>query len=240
MKKIKYYFICLLGVAALSSSCSSDDGPTPQAHNANQVGLFADDIRPIAPPERMKESDDPQAIEAVGILEDANEFRDLDTLFEVPEGATKRNGPVTALNARIANNYTVYEWDYGYGTKLIWQYNDQGDHETFEVFVGSEEDGFVKMYEVIQNKDGKSGSLDWFGVMRWGWEILANESYHIDFDYFGGLYSYKIISNKDLSGSIKAYSNDSPISEYSWDASGSGSWKKYNVESGEVTGEGHW
>ncbi|SRR5690606_5264062 len=239
MKTLKFT-LYLLGMVILFSACSKDEDPGPAAQSGNKVGLFSGDVRPIAPPENMKKSDDPKAIEAVGILEDANEFRDLDGFFEVPEGATKRSGPVTASNARIANTYTVYEWDYGYGSKVIWQYSDQGDHETFEVFVGSDEDEFIKMYEVIQSKDGKKGSLDWFGLMRWDWEIRANESYYIDFNYFGGLYSYKIVSNKDLSGSIEVYSNDSLISEYSWIASGSGWWKQYDAESGEVTDEGEW
>lgn len=228
MKKLKY-ILYLLSFVVLFSSCSNDDGPTPPKYNGNKVGLFAENIRPITAPENMKNSDDPKAGEAVDILEDANEFRDLDGFFEVPEGATKRNGPVTPANARIASaTYTVYEWTYGYGTKVIWQHADQGDHETFEIFIGSEEDEFIKMYEVIQNKDGKKGSLNYFGFMEWKWEIKDNESYHIDLNYFAGLYSYKIVSNKDLSGSIKVYSNDLLTQEYEWTKDGRGWWKQYS------------
>lgn len=239
MKKLKY-IICLLSFVVLFSSCSNDDGPGPSAQS-NKVGLFSENIRPITAPEKMKNSDDPKASEAVGILENANEFTDLENAFEIPEEAVKRDQPVAATNARISSNgYTIYEWRYGEEgnmISMIWQYSEPGNQELYEVFMGVNDEDYILLYEVLQNKDGKKGSLNWFGVMKWNWEIKDNESYHIDFNYVDFI-SYKIISNKDLSGSIKVYSNDALIQEYEWNKNGNGSWKKYSE--GEEVDSGTW
>lgn len=240
MKKIKYYFIYLLGIAALFSACSSDDGPEPSARPGNQVGLFADDARPITVPKAMQESEDPHALTANLYLSLSVGFSSYAQYFEVPEGATKRNQPITAANARMAaNDYTVWEWgteDFG----VAYQYSEQGNQQVFEIFIREGGKGYLKWYEVTQSKDGKKGTLKFFeslGIaLQWNWEIKADESYHLN--YITESFKYEIISNKDLSGSIKFFEDNILTQEMGWDKIGNGWWKQYDA--GELKDSGEW
>lgn len=239
MKKLKY-IVYLLSFVVLFSSCSNDDGPGPSAQN-NKVGLFAEDARPITVPEAMQASNDEHAIMANMYIGLSTTFSSFAYLFEVPEGATKRNQPITASNARIAaDGYTVYEWLGPDGSAIAYQYSEQGNQEVFEIFMREGNKDYFKWYEVTQNKDGKKGTLKWFGdtgiAMQWTWEIKADESYHVNF--ISEDFRYEIVSNKDLSGNIKTYSEGKLTGEISWDNIGNGWWKEY--DGNNVVDEGSW
>lgn len=239
MKTIKYT-IFLFGILFLLAACSKDEDPQP-AVKGNQVGLFAEDARPITVPEAMLESNDPYAMQANLYLTLSTVFTSYAQYFEVPEGATKRSQPITATNAKMAaSGYTVWEWVAMDGSAIAYQYSEQGGQQVFEIFIREGSKDYYKWYEVKQNLDGKKGTLKLFGdqgvAMQWTWEIKADESYHLNYDtdYF----KYEIISNKDLSGSIKLYEDSVLTQEMEWDKIGNGWWKEY--EAGELIDSGEW
>lgn len=240
--------ICLVGFIALFSSCSKDNdeqvAPENNLQDA-QVGLFGEDAREIMVPEAMQQSADPHATAVNAYILNATMMPSLySTLFVMPEeGVEKRSAPITASNARVAaSDYWVYEWGTD-TTSIAYQFYEEGDQQFFEMFMRTESKGYLKWMEIVQSKDGKEGVMKMFDdageSMVWTWEVRADESYY--FTYRSNNeddYRYEIISNKDLSGSIKSYSAGNLDMEMNWDSAGNGSWKEY--EDGSLVDEGFW
>ncbi len=188
----------------------------------------------------MQASEDPHAMQANIYLTLSTLFTAHSQYFEVPEGAVKRDQPIIAANAKMAaSGYTVWEWEYG-GSAIAYQYSEQGGQQTFEIFLREGDKDYLKWYEVTQNKDGKKGTLKWFGdigvAMQWTWEIKADESYHLNF--ITENFKYEIISYKDFSGSIKFFEDSIMTEEMGWDKIGNGWWKQYDA--GVLSDSGEW
>lgn len=240
MKTLRFtlYFLSTL---VFFSGCSKDEEPEPAVHRGNQIGLFAEDARPITVPEAMLESNDAFAIKANSYLTISAAFSSYAYYFEVPEGATKRSQPITAANAKMAaSGYTIWEWVAMDGSAIAYQYSEQGGQQVIEVFLKERDKDYIKFYEVTQSTDGKKGALKLFADLEesvmWTWEIKADDSYHLNF--FSNAFKYEIISNKDLSGSIKVFEEDTLTEEIGWDEIGNGWWKLY--EAGELVDSGSW
>lgn len=237
--------IYLLGFVVFLTSCSKDEenvAPGDDFENA-QVGLFAEDARKIKVPDAMQQSSDPHAMAVSSYILNATVMPSLySSLFIMPEeGAEKRSSPITASNGRMAaSDYWVYEW--GTDTASItYQFHDEGTQQYFELFI-KDSKGYFKWMEIVQNADGKQGTMKWFDdtgeSLLWTWEIRADESYFFTFHSIEDDYRYEIISNKDLSGSIKSYTEDNLDMEMEWDSVGNGSWKEY--DGGSLVDEGTW
>ena len=69
-------------------------------------------------------------------------------------------------------------------------------------------------------------------------ERRDDESYYLTYQDIDEDYRYEIISNEDLSGSIKSYTEDNLDMEMEWDSAGNGSWKEYDGDS--LVDEGEW
>lgn len=237
--------IYLLGFFVFLTSCAKNDenvDPEDDFQNA-QIGLFAEDAREIKVPDAMQQSSDPYAVTANTYLLSATLLPSLySSFFVMPEeGAEKRSSPIIASNGRTAaTDYWVYEW--GTDTASIsYQFHEDGSQQFFELFI-KDSKGYFKWMEIVQNNDGKLGTMKWFDdageSLLWTWEIRADESYFFTFDSIEDDYRYEIISNEDLSGSIKSFTEDNLDLEMEWDSIGNGSWKEY--DRGSLMDEGTW
>lgn len=241
--------IYLLGLIVLFSACSKDDeGVTPKDELENvQIGLFGEDAREIAVPEAMQQSEDPYAMTAQAYILQATLMPSLyGSMFLMPsEYVEKRSSPIiSSTNARIAaNDYWVYEW--GTDTASIaYQFYEEGNQQFFELFINTGGKGYFKWMEIVQNKDGKKGTMRWFddesseNSLIWTWETRADESYLFTFRSYEDDYRYEIVSNKDLSGSIKSYEGSNLEMQIEWNSDGNGFWQEY--EGGDLVDQGEW
>lgn len=238
--------IYLLGFVVLFSACSNDDEEVAPEKDWEdvQVGLFSEEGQQIMVPEAMQQSSDPHVAAVNTYILNATLLPSMySTLFIMPEeGAVKRSSPITASNARMAaSDYWVYEW--GTDTASIaYQFYEEGGQQFFELFLNTADKGYFKWMEIVQSKDGKEGTMKWFDdageSMVWTWEVRDDESYYLTYHDIDEDYRYEIISNKDLSGSIKSYTEDNLDMEMEWDSAGNGSWKEYDGDS--LVDEGEW
>lgn len=237
--------IYLLGIAVFIYSCSKDDEPEAMVDESEdpQIGLFAneDGTGIIQVPQAMAESTDPHAIMATAYVNISTSFSIYGAFFAVPEGATKTNQPITAANGRISGEYTVYEWVGADGSSIAYQYSESGGQELFEIFIKEGGKDYLKFMEVVQDSDGRSGSMEWFSELgmsaSWTWEFRSDESYFLVFNSEDE--KYEVESNKDLSGNVKFFTNGLLRSEISWDSQGNGVWTDFD-EAGLVEEEGEW
>lgn len=243
MNKLKQT-IFLLAVAVFISSCSKDDEPKAIVEESEdpQIGLFAEDgMTVIQVPQAMTESEDPHAIMATAYVGLSTSFSIYGAFFMVPEGATKTDQPITAANGRIMGGYTVYEWEGADGATIAYQYSESGGQEVFEIFIKEGGKDYLKFMEVIQDPDGRSGSMEWFSELgmsaSWTWEVRNDESYFLVFSSEDE--RYEVESFKDLSGNVKFFTDGLLRSEISWDKKGNGVWTDFD-EAGLVEDEGEW
>lgn len=232
------------GFSFILGSCSNDDTQEPliEEKYEPQIGLFGinDGSPSVELPQAMVESSDPHAIMATAYVNISTSFSIYGAFFDIPDGATASNDPITAKNGRVSNDYIVYEWIGADGSAIAYQFSQQGDKELFEIFLKEGSKGYLKFIEILQNKGGKAGTMKWFSELgmsaTWTWEIIEEESYLI---FSSDDSKYEVKSNKDLSGSVKFYTSNSLVSEISWDREGNGIWKDFD-ESGEIVEEGEW
>ena len=244
MKSFNLLFF-VLGFLFILSSCSDDDSQDPKVEeqDAPQIGIFGteDGLPPVRVPQAMAESSDPHAIMATAYVSISTSFSIYSVFFEVPEGAKSSGQPITAANGRVSADYKTYEWTGADGSAIAYQFSEQGGKQLFEIFIKEGGKGYLKMMEVLQDKDGKSGSMKWFSELGmsalWTWKIMPDESYHLVFSSDDS--RYEVNSNKDLSGTVKFYDGNALVSEISWDSKGNGVWTDYNDE-GEIEDQGDW
>lgn len=244
MKSLHFLFF-LFGFLFILSSCSKDDSQEPaiEEDEVPQIGIFGteDGLLPIQVPQAMAESTDPHAIMATAYVNLSTSFSIYGAFFEIPEGATSTNRPITAANGRIAADYRTYEWVGTDGSAIAYQFSEQGNQQLFEIFIKEGGKGYLKMMEVVQDKGGKSGTMKWFSEVgmsaTWTWEILQDESYFLVFSSDDSRYEVK--SNKDLSGTVKFYDESQLVSEISWDSKGNGAWTDYD-DAGQIEDAGEW
>lgn len=244
MKPFNLLFF-VLGFLFILSSCSKDDSQEPMLEEEAepQIGIFGseDGEIPIRVPEAMAASTDPHAIMATAYVNLSTSFSIYGAFFEIPEGIAPSSQPITAANGRISADYKTYEWIGADGSAVAYQFSEQGGKQLFEIFIKEGGKGYLKMMEVLQDKDGKSGTMKWFSELGmaaiWTWEFMQDESYFLVFSSEDA--KYEVTSNKDLSGIVKFYSDNALVSEISWDSEGNGIWKDYD-ESGNIEDSGAW
>lgn len=240
-------FLCMGTMLLTTSSCSKDDAPKNE-ENPNgtitapfQTSLFAEKIPEL--PKDLNSFTDPHAVELVNNFEEVTTYADNKDIMTIPPGSVLSHTPVTPdggrpanLNNAVATDYTVYTYTVTSGGetfKMIYQFSVQNGMDVFELFMSSEKIGTVKWFEIRQSQDGKSGTMtsSLLGVtaFTWTWEIQPDGEIFITYSYGSGDYksTWKLHYNEDMSGNMKLYSQGQLTLEYTWDATGHGTYINY-------------
>lgn len=191
-----------------------------------------DKLSKLGVPEVMKNSSNENAQQAVSYFDQVTSVSDNFGFFDVPDDAT-----------RDGNNYY---WSYG-GFSLWEVYSDKGSSYTWDVYIKTTETSKEKYYHSEESKDGNSGRLEMYNyavstddlVYTWDWSFDSKGNMTMTEAWADGSFKYVIVSNVDLSGSAKMYTNGKLFYEFVWNSDGSGSYKYYD-DNGAVILSDSW
>lgn len=248
MRKSKIFTLCMflgMGTMLMITSCSKDskneEEPTEAITAPFQTRLFAEEIPTL--PTDLKTFTNAHAVELVDNFEEVTSYSDNKDIMTIPAGSVLSHTPVNLSNARPANMNNTAEIDYTVYTytvkssdqiiEMIYQFSVQNGMDVFELFMGSNKLEMMKMFEIRQTQDGKSGTMtsSLFGLSAfyWTWEIQNDGSLFITYIIGSGDYksTWKLHYNKDMSGNMKLFKQGNLGMEYTWDSTGHGTWSNY-------------
>lgn len=241
--KIRQLF-CLLLLAGVFASCSSDDDAKPSVENAKFS--FSGTAKAVEAPSALATKDDPYAQQTVGYIEMVNSMATFISAFEPPSGATKTSTEISAPNGRVngtASSVVVWTWsDPNYGT-IAYQIKDLSDKYTFEVFFKpNDTNEWLRYLYAEEQKDKSSGMMEMYSdsevYLRWDW---ARSGDNFTFTYSSPVFDFEfvmVVNTKTKAGSVNYFIGGAKVYEIVWTSQGAGSWKYY--ENGVVVEEGTW
>ncbi|MEN7549095.1 hypothetical protein AAG747_14325 [Rapidithrix thailandica] len=253
MQKLKFFVYALFITPLLLTSCSKDDDDPQPAKLEDVKFALKEDFEEITAPQNLQKSEDPNAQQVLGYIQQANSFKSYMNFFTIPEGAEKSNTPINAAGGRVTSGeYLVYKWSYD-GLTIAYQVSQQGNEYVFEAFINDGEGSstLVKYIEARQSTDGKKGSMKVFDfydlddngklddvTANYIWEHRDNGSIYFKFDFGNDALVYELEVNADASGKVQYYIEGELYYFVEWDAQGNGSWKYYSE--GKVVESDSW
>jgi len=226
---MKKWHLLIVAIFILAFTGCKDDEAELEATKMKLI----DRLEKLNVPEVMRDSENPNAQQAVGYVDQVKGVQSYFSWFDVPEDATREK------SASLSGG-DVYYWSYGgasvwetyteSGSKYIWQIDiDYGTGTGRQKYMYSEEE-----------KDGSYGNLKIFNidqesekyVFMYEWKFDSNENANLVWKDYEESFVYEIQSNADLSGYAKLLSSGELIYHFLWNTDGSGSYKLYG--DGEV------
>jgi hypothetical protein len=237
----KQLWTCII-IAIVLAGCSSDEENPVKPKPKSDPPEFL--LREISVPTTMQNNADAKAKEALALIDEAMSFAGSGCVFLPPDGATALVESNTAWE---------YSWDEGGLTKRLkidlytgqrkWQLFLSGSAEGVSydnwrfMDAGQKTDltiGHVYLYE-----HGSSQPME-----EWSWHTLGTQDYVLQRQLFVDPIGKIVVTIRpDKSGKIEKYvagSTSGLVYDklFTWDASGSGTWRTYN--DGQPVDNGSW
>lgn len=227
MKRWYFLFTVVLFILAFTG-CEKDKEEKAQMAQMK----LAENLSKLGIPDAIKNSSNSYAQQVVGYYDQAMSIDDYTDWFDLPDDAT--------------HDGDNYYWTYG-GFSLWEVYDENSSGYTREIYIKTTETSKLKYLVSEESKDGKTGTLEIYNYLSEKDELLY--TYDWTFDSKGNLtlsyywtdesFKYDIVSNVDLSGSVKYYSEGKLLYEFLWNTDGSGSYKWFD-EDGSVIDNDSW
>jgi hypothetical protein len=225
MKKLSLLTIVFL-VFAFSGCKKNTDGI-----EATHMKLM-DKIGKLGIPEKMKNSSNSNAQQAVGYYDQVTGIEDYFDWFNLPDDAT-----------RDGNNYY---WSSG-GLSLWEVYSETGSNYVWDIYIKTNDTSKLKYFHSEESKDGNTGRMDVYNYLAetndllysYDWSFDASGNLTMNEIYGDGSLKYEIISNVDLSGSSEMYTNGKLYYRFQWNSDGSGSCQLFD-DNGNVSYTESW
>lgn len=227
MKRWYFLFTVVLFILAFTG-CEKDKEEKAQMAQMK----LEENLSKLGIPDAIKNSSNSYAQQVVGYYDQAMSIGDYTDWFDLPDDAT--------------HDGDNYYWTYG-GFSLWEVYDENSSGYTREIYIKTNETSKLKYLVSEESKDGKTGTLEIYNYLSEKDELLY--TYDWTFDSKGNLtlsynwtdesFKYDIVSNVDLSGSVKYYSEGKLLYEFLWNTDGSGSYKWFD-EDGSVIDNDSW
>ena len=213
----KWYLISIAILFLAFNSCKKDD---TQGVTATKMKL-ADNLAKLGIPEVMKNSSNSNAQQAVGYYDQVMGIENDFTWFNLPSDAT--------------HDGDNYYWSYG-GLSLWEVYSESGSNYDWDIYVKTTETSKQKYFHSEESKDGKTGKMEIYNyasatddeLLSYQWTFDSKGNMTMTESSGDGSFEYEIVSNIDLSGSSKMYSDGKLFYSFQWNSDGSGSYVYYN------------
>jgi len=234
MKNFLKFLIVLLCSSIVLISCGSDDSSdttngTSSTENADKViaDNFNSTLDKFKLPDNLANSSDGNALALSSLVTGQKTLLTaFSGFFQVPDNAI-------SASAKGSTNLRRFTWDNGQGTSVIYTLDETS--EGFNVkYVWTIDGETSTLFDGFLSKDGNKGNLTFnpdkvAEKIVYNWEVIGNT---LSYNITTASGEIKMLINENGSGSLDLFDDGIKVSEYKWNADGSGSIK--NIETGET------